>query len=393
MSYPIDQPKLDRVRARMGEEDLDALVLRAPDNILYLSNYWCMKGWDVLVFPREGDPTLVSIEPQQDTIERTCWFDDVRLFRGFDPDDGRPPFVRSLDLALQVMHERGLTGRVGAELSHGAQGADRMVGEPTVYTKGYFDALEDAAAELVDASPLMARLRMRKTDQEIERIRRTNRLAADAVAHVRANLDTSMREPDVAAMLEGYVHSHGIGYEGRVDMARAFTLCWSGDGIQTFHATGNNPVREDEPTLMEIWVCADGYWNDLTKNACPGTLSPRYDELLDLLLGIFRDVTTEHVHDGARVADVDAFIRERLAEGGYGGQPSHFVCHGVGARAHEPPWAHPRSDAVLREGMVVAIEPGVYWEGGGGLRLEDNFLITADGCEQLCPAPDDFRRS
>ena len=62
---------------------------------------------------------------------------------------------------------------------------------------------------------------------------------------------------------------------------------------------------------------------------------------------------------------------------GYPGQPSHPVGHGVGARAHEPPYSHQATLGVMRSGMVLAIEPGVYWEGGGGLRLEDNFLITA----------------
>ena len=86
-----------------------------------------------------------------------------------------------------------------------------------------------------------------------------------------------------------------------------------------------------------------------------------------------------------------ALVREGIAEAGYPGQPSHPICHGVGARAHEPPYAHQAGSGTIREGMVLAIEPGIYWEGGGGLRLEDNFLITADGPEKLCRYPDDFR--
>jgi len=65
--------------------------------------------------------------------------------------------------------------------------------------------------------------------------------------------------------------------------------------------------------------------------------------------------------------------RSRIAAGGYPGQPSHPICHGVGARAHEPPYAHQAGTGTIRKGMVLAIEPGIYWPGGGGLRLEDNF--------------------
>ena len=70
--WPADNAKLDRVRALMKERDLAALVVRAPDNILYLTNYWCMKGYDVAIFPREGEPTLCVIEPQLADAQRNA---------------------------------------------------------------------------------------------------------------------------------------------------------------------------------------------------------------------------------------------------------------------------------------------------------------------------------
>ena len=85
-------------------------------------------------------------------------------------------------------------------------------------------------------------------------------------------------------------------------------------------------------------------------------------------------------------------VRDGIAAMGYPGQPSHPICHGVGARAHEPPYAHQAGGGTIEQGMVLALEPGCYWPGGGGLRLEDNFLITADGAEMLCGYPDDFRK-
>ncbi|HZB24465.1 MAG TPA: M24 family metallopeptidase, partial [Gaiellaceae bacterium] len=91
---------------------------------------------------------------------------------------------------------------------------------------------------------------------------------------------------------------------------------------------------------------------------------------------------------GASLAELDVLVREGLEDAGYAGQPSHPIAHGVGARAHEPPYAHRAGSGTIEEGMVLAIEPGVYWEGGGGLRLEDNFLITARGAEKLSPFPD-----
>ena len=390
MTWPIDEKKLQRVRDLMAQQDLDALVVRAPDNIVYLTNYWCMKGYDIAIFPREGQPTLIAIEPQEEDANRNSWTRDVRLFRGYDDRDPRPPGFRSLDLGLGVLKERNLNGRVGLELSQGTQGADRMVGEPTTWTQPWFDAFKQIAGYVVDASPLLAEARAIKTTQEIERMKIANELAALAMEHTSERLRPGMKESEVAAIFEGFVHSTGIGYQGKVEMARAFTLVWSGKGIRTFTATGDRPVQEHEPTLFEIWVCVDGYWNDLTKNLCPGELSPEYNKLLDLLLKIFHQGAA-FAKDGASLPDLDRLIRARIAEGGYPGQPSHAICHGVGARAHEPPYAHQAGTGTIREGMVLAIEPGIYWPGGGGLRLEDNFWITADGNEKLCSFPDDFR--
>ncbi|HEX9416717.1 MAG TPA: Xaa-Pro peptidase family protein [Gaiellaceae bacterium] len=383
MTWPRDDDKLDRVRSLMGEQELDALVVRAPDNVLYLSNYLPMKGYDVVVFPREGEPALVVIEPQLDQAARTAWTEDIRPFKGYDESDPRPAWARSLDAASEACHE---FGNIGLELSQGTQTADLMVGEPTVFTQDFFQAFGTVA----DASPLLAEARAIKTSQEIERMRLANDLAADATEHVALLIRPGMKESEVASMWEGYVHAVGTGYQGKVESARGFSLVWSGPGIRTFTATGDRPVQENEPTLLEIWVCADGYWCDHTKNVCPGTLTAEYDELLEALLGVF-GAAVEHATDGASLPELDRLIRERIAAAGYPGQPSHPVAHGVGARAHEPPYAHQAGSGTIREGMVLAIEPGIYWEGGGGLRLEDNFLITADGAEKLCRYPDDFR--
>jgi Xaa-Pro dipeptidase len=390
MPWPIDTAKLSRVRALMKQHELAAMVCRAPDNILYLTNYWCMKGYDAVVFPREGDPTLIAIEPQLADAERNSWTRDIRLFKGYDERDPRPPNMRALDVALAVLKERGLTDKVGVELTNSSQAADRMVGEPTVYTQPYFQAFEKVAGQVVDAMPVLIEARAIKTDQEIERMRLANELAALAMEHTRQNMRVGMKESEVGAMFEGYVHGVGVGYQGKVEMARAFTLVWSGPGIRTFTATGDRPIQQNEPTLFEIWVCVDGYWNDLTKNLCPGKLTPRYNQLLDLLLKVFNEAVA-FARDGASFPELDRLIRARIAEGGYPGQPSHPVCHGVGARAHEPPYAHQAGTGTIRKGMVLAIEPGIYWEGGGGLRLEDNFWITGDGNEKLCTFPDDFR--
>jgi Xaa-Pro aminopeptidase len=380
VSWPRDNAKLDRIRALMAERDLDALVVRAPDNVLYLTSFWGMKGYDACVFPREGEPVLICLEASAEDAARTAWTSDVRLFRGYDESDPRPPTARVLELAREAAAPYG---KVGLELSLGTQASDRMVGEPTTYTRDWFTAF----GEVEDATPLLGAARAIKTDQEIERMRLANDIAAAAMEHCRLVIEAGMSEAQIAAEWLGFVHGEGTGWEGKVDLALGFSLVWSGTGIKTFTATTSRPVVEGEPTLFEIWVCADGYWCDHTKNLVVGELTPAYRELEQGLMGVYDDAVA-YAQPGASFAELDRRIRAEIDAMGFPGQPSHPVCHGVGARAHEPPYAHQAGGGEIAAGMVLAIEPGCYIEGGGGLRVEDNFLVTEDGAEKLSSFPD-----
>jgi len=380
MAWPRDDAKLERVRELMAEEELDALVVRAPDNVLYLMNFWGMKGYDACVFPREGEPVLITIEASEEDAARTAWTEDVRLIRGYDPEDSGPPIARTLDAAVEAARDYE---RVGLELSLGTQASDRMVGEPTTFTAAWFDAFAEAA----DATPLLVRARSLKTKQEVERLRLANEIAAAAMEHVRSELRVGMKEAEAAALWQGFVHGEGTGWHGQVELALPFSLVWAGRGIKTFTSTGDLPVVEGEPVLFEIWVCADGYWADHTKNLVIGELRHDYAELETALMGVY-GAALESIRPGSSMAELDRTVRDGVAAMGYPGQPTHPICHGVGARAHEPPYPHQAGGGTFEEGMVLAVEPGAYWPGGGGLRVEDNFLVTAAGVEKLSSFPD-----
>ena len=135
-----------------------------------------------------------------------------------------------------------------------------------------------------------------------------------------------------------------------------------------------------EPTLFEIWVCADGYWCDHTKNLVVGELAslPR---ARGGAAGSLRR-RGRVLRPGASLAELDRRIRAGIEALGFPVAVAPGLS-GVGARAHEPPYAQSRWCREIAEGMVLTIEPGCYIEGGGGLRVEDNFLITAGGAEAL----------
>ena len=257
-----------------------------------------------------------------------------------------------------------------------------MVGEPTTFTRGWFDAFPGA----VDATPLLAEARALKTPQEIERMRLANEIAAAAMEHVRAVIRPGLTEAQIAAEWLGFVHGEGTGWEGKVDLALGFSLVWSGPGIRTFTATTSRPVVEGEPTLFEIWVCADGYWCDHTKNVVVGELTPAYRDLEAQLLTVYDDAVA-FCRPGASLAELDRRVREGIAGMGFAGQPTH---PSVTASGREPTSRRTPTRPAAGEcspGMVLAIEPGCYWEGGGGLRVEDNFLVTDERRREAVALP------
>src|SRR5262249_25494171 len=160
---------------------------------------------------------------------------------------------------------------------------------------------------------------------------------AAAMEHVQGVLRAGMTCAQAAAEWQGFVHGEGTGGEGQVELALPFSLVWSGPSIKTLTATTDDPVIESEPTLFEIWGCAAGYWADHTKTLVVGALTPRYEELLDRLQAVYDDAVAFCV-PGASMAEFDRRVREAISEAGFPGQPSHPICHGIGARAHEPPY-------------------------------------------------------
>ena len=237
--------------------------------------------------------------------------------------------------------------------------------------------------------PVLNAARAIKTEQELERMRLANEICAAAMEHVRGELRPGMKESEAAAIWQGYVHGEGTGWQrqGRA-RARLLARLVGRRASRRSRRPATCRCRRTQPTLFEIWVCADGYWCDHTKLLCPGELRADYRELEAGLLDVYaaRDRPLPAGREPRRARPL--WCATGSPRSAIPGQPTHPICHGVGARAHEPPYAHQAGGGEIAEGMVLAIEPGCYWDGGGGLRVEDNFLITSEGAEKLSPFPD-----
>ncbi len=134
----------------------------------------------------------------------------------------------------------------------------------------------------------------------------------------------------------------------------------------------------------------DGYCSDMTRTVATGPLPPRLEEIYALCLRA-QEAALDATRADMPAKDLDAVARTVIAEGGYGEHFGHGLGHGVGLVIHERPGVRPEGTEILRAGMAITIEPGIYLEGEGGVRIEDLVVLGEDGFERLSTTPKDLR--
>jgi len=233
------------------------------------------------------------------------------------------------------------------------------------------------ATKLAPAPPLTATMRRTKDDSELASIREAIRIAEEAFVAARATIRAGQTERGLAARLEFEMRQRGAS-------AAAFTsICAEGANSALPHAhTGDRPIKRGSVMLVDWGAVVGGYRSDLTRTLFVGTIPPdlgrAYRTVLEAQQRAFAAI-----RPGARVCDVDAAARNFVREAGFGDAFNHGLGHGLGLDVHEPPSLSWRSTEKLQAGMVVTVEPGVYLPGVGGVRLEDDCLVTQTGCRVL----------
>jgi Xaa-Pro dipeptidase len=233
-----------------------------------------------------------------------------------------------------------------------------------------------SGAEPVDAGAELARLRARKTPDEVARIQRaaliTDQVTERAVAAVRAGLT----ELEVAAAIDREIASAGA-------QPSFATIVQSGpNSAQPHLGPSDRPLRPGELVLLDFGAAWEGYCADTTRMVVVGEPDLRQLEVHELVLAA-HDAAVAAVRPGVTVGEVDEAARSVIRAGGLADRFIHRVGHGLGLEAHEDPSLDPGGDAVLEEGMVVTIEPGVYIPGWGGVRIEDDLVVQAAGGRTL----------
>jgi Xaa-Pro aminopeptidase len=303
--------------------------------------------------------------------------------------DGRYGEQARHQLAESGAAARVVVGTTAAALREGLEQAiaiGRAVGvDPGEVTHAQFEALcSQAKTSLVACGGVVQQLRRRKSPAEIARIKRAAACTDAALAECIEMMSSRPTERDVRDELEYRMRRHGA------DGPSYDTIVATGpNGARPHHRPTSAVIEEGHLVVIDVGALVDGYHSDMTRTYLIGEVDP--------LLRRMHDVVRESqlaglaaVRAGVSAGDVDKTCRDVIVDAGFGSEFIHSTGHGVGLQIHEQPWVRAAMPEPLQAGEVVTVEPGVYREGLGGVRIEDLVVVTATGCDILTESPKDI---
>jgi Xaa-Pro dipeptidase len=384
-----NQERLDRMRQAMEAGNLDALVLRLPENVLLLSGFWPMIGSAVLVFPRHGAPVCVIPDCYESEARLSLWEAETVYYR-FGVLGAPDPAVALLDILSGVARGKGWK-RVGYEggfesLAPSWNSAEVLV--PTPRTLELYSAAFDGSA-LIDASTLLHTQRRLKTPYEIAKLRTVGEISCIGLEAFERLVDVGISGVELAAAVEHEVMARGTGFQGAFRV-RAYAQVAVGPdetaiGYRPNLVSTRRRLESGDVAMLELGVVADGYWADRTRVLVAGEPSREQQRVFDTVR-LAQEAAVAAIRPGISGAQVDEAARSFIRDAGYADFFPHITGHGVGFAYHEAaPMLAPGSTSPLEEGMVTSVEPGVYFKPCGGFRVEDDVLVTKDGAETLGP--------
>lgn len=345
------------VRERAAAADLDALIVLDLSDIRYLSGFTGSAG--LLVVLAEGSD---------------AFFTDFRY---------QTQIAAELDAAIDVrIGNEGLL-KTSCEFLAGL-GVSRVGFEREQLTyRAWAEWSDREAPALVPVEEWIEELRMIKSAPEIAAIRKACDIADETFERMLEELRPGVTERELAARLDLELATRGA--EG----PSFETIVAFGERAALPHARpGQRELRRGDVVLFDFGAVADGYVSDLSRTVAYGDPAAEMREAYGLVLEA-QAVAIGGIRAGLPGMEADRLARDVIEAAGHGPRFGHSLGHGIGLEVHEAPRLGRKSEDTLESGMTVTIEPGIYLEGLGGVRIEDDALVTDAAVELLTSAPKD----
>jgi len=351
---------LDKVRAAIRRKSADALLVTQPENRRYLSGYTATdltiaESAGVLLVPGRRTPLLLTDSRYNIQAENEA--------AGFEVVTMQASLLDALQTILPM------------------QGIKRLLFESHYLLYSTAEKLKDLGrklnVELIPVSGMVEKLRIIKSPEEIEKIRRSVALNEQIFQKIYRNLKPGQTEREVAIAIES-----AMKLEGAEDTAFP-PIVASGPNAAIPHAIPTDrAIRERETIIIDMGLKLNGYCSDMTRTVVLGKPDRRTKEIIRLTRRAQKKAL-ETIRAGITAREADRAARKIIADKGFGRFFGHGLGHGVGLAVHEPPSLNRRHRNKLQAGMVVTVEPGIYIAGWGGVRLENMIVVERDGCTIL----------
>ena len=384
----VDQDRVDRMRASLRHAKLDALVLRLPENIVMGFGVWPMNGFSYAVFTADEGPVALIAPSCEDEEMGGCWAERA-LFRLASAGHGRPAggdsrFDRRGLRGGTSSHARGSATKGSFECVAPPHNAGEVI-VPCESSNAFLKSLIPSA-RWFDATSLLHELRATKTEGEIARLRVAQRVAGFGLEKFHESVEPGMTEAEIAAAVYTACLTRGVRLR-QVRHVNVFPQVSAGPNAERawrpIVTTGNRRLREGEVALLELGVCVDGFWADVTRVKAAGKPTSLQRDVFAAVKAAQRAATAA-IAPGVEARVPHEAATAVLVKAGFEKYVVHLTGHGLGFRYHEPePFLMPGNTMKLKVGHVCSVEPGLYGSAFGGIRLEDNVAVTADGVEVL----------
>lgn len=266
----------------------------------------------------------------------------------------------------------------------------RRIGYESAYlTVAEWEHLRELTPTLdwVGVKTVLEKLRAIKDETELRAIRQAIRIAERAFQAFTALLRPGDTEKELSDRLEHFIRWAG----GKCSSFPSIVAIGSRASLPHAPPTDRR-IEEGEFVLVDWGASGPFYKSDLTRVLATRRISPKLEEVHAVVLAA-QQRAVGRIRPGATGQEIDAEARAALAESGYAEFFTHGLGHGIGLQVHEAPALRPKSETILEPGMVVTVEPGVYIPGWGGVRIEDDVLVTPDGCEVLTSVNRELRNA
>jgi Xaa-Pro aminopeptidase len=371
-SLTVHPDRRMRLCAWLAGHDLDCAIVTGTESVNHLLGYWRYFGSPAAaVVTASGDVSLVVIYDEAAGATEMLPAVSVESYgaRGFglDPD----PLPELLDVVTSLP---AVSQATQVALAADRPLADRIAGRLAVPT--------------IDAGPTLAAIRLVKDADEVAKVVHSYELSMTAQDAVRAACRAGVSEIELFTIGQAAAQNRAgepIAFSGDLLAgARAAEVC------APVRVAGRTQLKEGQAIVADLVAGCRGYWGDTAETLIVGS-NLEVEAVRDMLLAILKASAAELV-PGSTAESVFAAMHERIVEAFPGGEFPHHGGHGLGCTPYEPPHIIPGDETPLQAGMIIALEPGVYFQGRFGVRVERSYLVGAEGGRELghaAPSGDD----